>query len=264
MTYQCPVCGYDELTKPPEDYTICPSCGTEFGNDDFDRAHKELRDIWISRHMPWFSKSTLPPKNWNPYRQLIVNYGADLIAHPRFKADVDYRYSVNKAFADVKIAMQLKVTREIRVQPMTQLQLAQKADMKQSRISELEGRDYSSWSISTLQRLATALNVGFDFGFVRWSELTSRISEELTPPKVWIPAFNEENADALSGAIEIGQNQSVLADLSNKLNKTPQQRRQNGVLVPLEEFLRKRSRAQEDLPDHASRPDPLVNAAGAR
>ena len=26
--YTCPVCGYAALKYPPEDFTICPSCGS--------------------------------------------------------------------------------------------------------------------------------------------------------------------------------------------------------------------------------------------
>ncbi len=71
MKHLCPVCGYPELRHPPSDYTICPSCGTEFGNDDLDATHSELRVRWLTAGAPWFSEYTPPPANWNPYRQLV-------------------------------------------------------------------------------------------------------------------------------------------------------------------------------------------------
>ena len=82
MGYPCPVCGFNGLTRPPEDYYICPCCGTEFGYDDFadnssDRSRRwvELRQRWLNRDARWFSSATQPPNGWDPYRQLV---GANL------------------------------------------------------------------------------------------------------------------------------------------------------------------------------------------
>ncbi len=69
--HKCPVCGYGGLAEPPEDFYICSCCGTEFGNDDFDATHEALRNRWISLGAPWFSVAVAPPKDWNPYLQLI-------------------------------------------------------------------------------------------------------------------------------------------------------------------------------------------------
>src|SRR5215207_9058316 len=100
--YDCPVCGYDRLTKPPENFYICPSCGTEFELDDDERSHQELRSEWIDKGLLWFSQATTPPKEWSPYRQLIIaDLGAELISHPRFKTDLGFRSAVNKAFSEV-------------------------------------------------------------------------------------------------------------------------------------------------------------------
>lgn len=63
--YQCPVCDFPELIDVPADYLICPSCGTEFGNDDAFYSHSELRKKWIENGKKWFSH--IPqPENWNP------------------------------------------------------------------------------------------------------------------------------------------------------------------------------------------------------
>jgi len=71
ITFSCPVCGYDNLSHPPRDYMICPCCGTEFGNDDFELSHNELRKEWILDGARWFSDHTPPPPGWNPTTQLI-------------------------------------------------------------------------------------------------------------------------------------------------------------------------------------------------
>lgn len=70
MTYDCPVCGYNKLRCPPVDFFICCCCGTEFGNDDFDVSHQQLREQWIQSGMSWFSEYTLPSPQWNPTEQL--------------------------------------------------------------------------------------------------------------------------------------------------------------------------------------------------
>jgi hypothetical protein len=79
MTYTCPVCGYDKLLRPPKDYTICKSCGTEFGYDDFATSHPELRRLWIANGMQWHSRRVQPPEGWNPILQLLhAGFGYEL------------------------------------------------------------------------------------------------------------------------------------------------------------------------------------------
>ncbi len=68
--YVCLVCGYDQLRDPPEDYTICPCCGTEFEFDDSFSSHFELRNAWINSGARWWSRLDLPPENWDPYLQV--------------------------------------------------------------------------------------------------------------------------------------------------------------------------------------------------
>jgi len=70
MSYQCPVCGYNEMAQPPENFYICPSCGTEFENDDFEVSHANLRERWLDLGAPWFSKAVPRPNEWNPISQL--------------------------------------------------------------------------------------------------------------------------------------------------------------------------------------------------
>ena len=71
MPYQCPVCAYAELAKPPVDLAICPSCGTQFGYDDAGMTYDELRQAWVDSGAPWFSHAIAPPEDWNGYSQLL-------------------------------------------------------------------------------------------------------------------------------------------------------------------------------------------------
>jgi hypothetical protein len=68
--YICPVCGYEKLSDPPEDFNICDCCGTEFGLDDFEASYEKLRHDWIAEGYHWFDPQSGPPSNWNPIAQL--------------------------------------------------------------------------------------------------------------------------------------------------------------------------------------------------
>lgn len=66
--FTCPVCFYDKMPRPPLDYNICPCCGTEFGSDDIDHSHAELRNQWVAGGAKWFFRQS--PSGWNPWGQL--------------------------------------------------------------------------------------------------------------------------------------------------------------------------------------------------
>lgn len=67
--FQCTVCGFPSLPNKPADHEICPSCGTQFGYDDYTTSHAELRAKWLAAGANFFIKA-LEPHKWNPYRQL--------------------------------------------------------------------------------------------------------------------------------------------------------------------------------------------------
>jgi len=73
MSYLCPVCGYDQLSRPPRDYSICPCCGTEFGYDDYATIHEQLRQRWMASGAHWFSHARPAPNGWNPLIQLMAS-----------------------------------------------------------------------------------------------------------------------------------------------------------------------------------------------
>ena len=68
--YTCPVCGYDRLRFPADDYTICPSCGTKFSYSDITKTHLQLRNAWLAQGAHWRSTVIQPPPEWNPFEQL--------------------------------------------------------------------------------------------------------------------------------------------------------------------------------------------------
>lgn len=85
MKHQCPVCGY-AMPYAPEDYNICPCCGTEFGNDDSPWTIQELRNRWVAAGAPWFFRTS--PVGWNPWAQLInAGYMASVVP-PSFQISV--------------------------------------------------------------------------------------------------------------------------------------------------------------------------------
>jgi len=77
MKYRCPVCLFASLPYPPRDYHICPCCGTEFGNDDAEFSHEQLRQMWVASGAYWFFGK--PPQNWDPWMQLIEGGHPELV-----------------------------------------------------------------------------------------------------------------------------------------------------------------------------------------
>jgi len=80
MSYVCPVCHFPKLTYPARDYHVCPCCSTEFGNDDAEFSHAQLREMWIAGGARWFFGN--PPRYWNPWMQLIAGGHSESV--PRF------------------------------------------------------------------------------------------------------------------------------------------------------------------------------------
>lgn len=90
---------------------------------------------------------------------------------------------------NIFIATQLKVLREQR--EFTQAELAGFAHMAQERISVMENVNYSSWTISTLRRLAKALGVRLRVSFESFgSGLQEAIS--FTKENLKRPSLNDE------------------------------------------------------------------------
>jgi transcriptional regulator with XRE-family HTH domain len=89
--------------------------------------------------------------------------------------DEEYRHSYAEECLNTMIATQIKVLREQR--EMTQSTLAKKAEMLQPRLSVMENADYSSWSVSTLKRLARAFDLAITVKFEEFSEVVLDFEE---------------------------------------------------------------------------------------
>ncbi len=94
--WYCPVCGYNVThfavsggrllefsaildTSYVLEPNICPCCGIQFGNDDWDekarmQVYGKLRKQWIKNGMKWkhedFYSIAEKPPHWNPLEQL--------------------------------------------------------------------------------------------------------------------------------------------------------------------------------------------------
>ena len=75
---------YPDLPYPPRDYHICPCCGTEFGNDDAEFSHEQLREMWVAGGANWFFGRA--PDRWNPWLQLLV------AGHFEMTPQIDLKY----------------------------------------------------------------------------------------------------------------------------------------------------------------------------
>lgn len=58
------------MEESPQNFAICPSCGTEFGFDDAAKSHLELRQNWINSGASWWSRRRVRPIGWNATAQL--------------------------------------------------------------------------------------------------------------------------------------------------------------------------------------------------
>lgn len=103
--------------------------------------------------------------------------------------DEEYRHSYAEECLNTMIATQIKVLREQR--EMTQSALAGKAEMLQPRLSVMENADYSSWSVSTLKRLARAFDLALSVKFESFSEVILDF-EEMSKETLSRPSFDED------------------------------------------------------------------------
>ncbi len=107
---------------------------------------------------------------------------------PEFQ-DEEYRHSYVEECLNTMIATQIKVLREQR--KMTQSALAKKAEMLQPRLSVMENADYSSWSVSTLKRLARAFDLALSVKFEAFSEVVLDF-EEMGKETLSRPSFSDD------------------------------------------------------------------------
>jgi transcriptional regulator with XRE-family HTH domain len=99
---------------------------------------------------------------------------------------------------DKGIAFQIRATRD--AQGWTQADLARETGMSQNNISRLESSDYGKHTISSLKRVAEALDVALVVRFVSYSRYidwlsgTPRLDFGLNPESLAVPSFAEEES----------------------------------------------------------------------
>jgi transcriptional regulator with XRE-family HTH domain len=119
-----------------------------------------------------------------------------------------YRDSFVASQISNTIAAQIFVIREAR--GWTQAEVAAKAGMKQSRISDLEDPNYENYQTRTLVKIASAYDVGLVVRFVPFSEL-AKWSANLSQ-KDFLPT--EFSKDGIVPEIELHEGFRVVADAS--------------------------------------------------
>jgi transcriptional regulator with XRE-family HTH domain len=89
--------------------------------------------------------------------------------------DEETRHIYTEEFLNSKIATQIKALREQR--GWTQSELAEKAGMKQERISALEDVNYAAWTLNVLRRLAKAFDLRIDLNFADFGSFLNEFTD---------------------------------------------------------------------------------------
>jgi transcriptional regulator with XRE-family HTH domain len=114
----------------------------------------------------------------------------------RIRRNKESRARLVASNLDKGIAFQIRATRE--KQTLTQAELAIAAGMGQNNISRLERSDYGKYTISSLKRIADALDVALvvrfvPFGqYIDWLSATPYLDEGLRPEALAVPSFEDE------------------------------------------------------------------------
>jgi transcriptional regulator with XRE-family HTH domain len=119
--------------------------------------------------------------------------------------DKEYRDIFVSEQIDTAIPMQLRAMRER--EGWTQGELARRAGMAQPRISVMEDPNYSTFTISTLKRMASVFDVGLVVSFVPFSFLLDRF-DRLAPDTIKVPRFSEDEGLDSKNSISTGEDKS--------------------------------------------------------
>ncbi len=126
--------------------------------------------------------------------------------------DKDDRTDYAVEFGDSSIALQIKALRL--KNGWTQAELGERAGMKQSRISDMENVDYSSWSVTTLRRIAQAFDLPLAVHFESWGKFLDDVMG-LSRVALERPSFEDDPAfrDRRSGPHPIETSSDSLCDV---------------------------------------------------
>ncbi len=103
--------------------------------------------------------------------------------------DPEARHDYADIFLNSSIALQIKALRLQR--GWSQELLAERAGMKQSRISAMEQASYSGWSLSTLRRLAKAFDLALEVRFESFGTLLNDATS-VSRDALERPSFSED------------------------------------------------------------------------
>lgn len=105
--------------------------------------------------------------------------------------DREYREAFVAAYVDESIPFQIRAMRSQKSRRWSQKDLAEKAGMKQARISLLENPNHKNCSIRILKQLAAAFDVALVVRFVPFSEL-AEWTLNLSSGSLEVPSFDDE------------------------------------------------------------------------
>src|SRR6266481_4333161 len=108
--------------------------------------------------------------------------------------DKAYRHGMVSAQIDIDLPLQLRALRKQR--GWKQPELAERANMKQPRISAMEKPGAVSFTLETLRRMAEAFDVALIVRFAPFSELW-RWSNNFDPDSFNVPGFSQDGGFAL-------------------------------------------------------------------
>lgn len=142
--------------------------------------------------------------------------------------DKEYRHAYADESLNTLIGTQIKVLREQR--QLTQQQLASAAEMKQSMISRYEDANYSSWSVSTLKKLADAFDVWLDVRFRSFGEFVSTV-DGFSRESLQVPKFDDDPFFKDSPAVAVPTVTVAAASGNEALNTRVVQSNLNSLLL---------------------------------
>ncbi|MDO8432165.1 MAG: helix-turn-helix transcriptional regulator [Candidatus Binatus sp.] len=110
----------------------------------------------------------------------------------------------------------------------TQPELAERAHMKQARISVLEQGDYENFTFSTLKKIAAAFNVAIVIDFVSFPEFL-RWSESLTAESAGPDSFDESSRKGIDAFLPEELRDLLSAKVQGVIEDTFAQARQGAL-----------------------------------
>ena len=165
--------------------------------------------------------------------------------------DKDYRHGYVDEFLNSSIATQIKVLREQR--GWSQKDLADRAEMKQPRVSVMENVNYSSWNINTLRRVAEAFDLVLCVSFESFGKRLGDI-EKFSRNNLERWSFDDDpvfkNDQYFSGSITL-----------SKIREEIESSNRNANVIPISEY-KARHTIGEQIGEDVKRKNVLQAAGG--